>query len=119
MAQYSTVLDDVFAALADPTRRAMVGTLGHGAASVGELARSASMTLPSFMKHVHTLERCGLIHTTKSGRVRTCTLDRQRLAVVEGWLAEQRAVWEGRTDRLERFVTGADAQPGARLGEAP
>jgi DNA-binding transcriptional ArsR family regulator len=105
MAQYSSSLDDVFAALADPTRRAVVGTLGCGPASVGELARSASMTLPSFMKHVHTLERSGLIHTAKSGRVRTCTLDRKRLGVVDGWLAEQRAMWEGRTDRLERFVT--------------
>jgi DNA-binding transcriptional ArsR family regulator len=105
MAQYSSVLDDVFAALADPTRRAVVGALGRGPASVGELAQTASMTLPSFMKHVHTLERCGLIHTTKSGRVRTCTLDRRRLGVLDGWLAEQRALWEGRTDRLEQFVT--------------
>jgi DNA-binding transcriptional ArsR family regulator len=72
---------------------------------VGELARSASMTLPSFMKHVHTLERCGLIRTKKSGRVRTCTLNRRRMGVIDGWLAEQRAVWEARTDRLESFVT--------------
>ena len=108
MAQYSTALDDVFAALADPTRRAVVGVLGRGPASVGELAQSASMTLPSFMKHVHTLERCGLIHTAKSGRVRTCLLNRKRLGVVDGWLAEQRAVWEGRTDRLEQFVTNPE-----------
>jgi len=106
VAKYSDgVLDDVFAALADPTRRTVVGVLGRGPASVGELAQTASMTLPSFMKHVHTLERCGLIRTAKSGRVRTCTLDRTRLGAVDGWLAEQRAVWEGRTDRLERFVT--------------
>lgn len=104
MAQYSS-LDAVFTALADPTRRAVVGALGRGPASVGELARSSSMTLPSFMKHVHALERCGLIHTTKSGRVRTCTLDRGRLGIVDGWLAEQREVWEDRTDRLEQFVT--------------
>ena len=104
MAQYSPTLDDVFAALADPTRRGVVAVLGHGSTSVGELAQSASMTLPSFMKHIHTLERCGLIHTAKSGRVRTCTLNRKRLGVVDGWLAEQRAIWEGRTDRLEQFV---------------
>jgi DNA-binding transcriptional ArsR family regulator len=107
VAQYSSSLDDVFAALADPTRRAVVGRLGHAPASVGELARSASMTLPSFMKHVHTLERCGLIRTAKSGRVRTCTLNRKRLDVVDGWLAAQRGVWESRTDRLESFVTNA------------
>jgi DNA-binding transcriptional ArsR family regulator len=108
VAQYSSSLDDVFSALADRTRRAVVGALGRGPASVGELARSTSMTLPSFMKHVHTLERCGLIHTAKSGRVRTCTLNRQRLGVVDGWLAEQRSVWEGRADRLESFVTNAE-----------
>ena len=105
MAQYSVTLDGVLAALADPTRRAMVGVLGRGPATVSELAESASMTLPSFMKHVHTLERCGLIHTAKSGRVRTCTLNRKRLGVVDGWLAEQRAIWQSRTDRLEQFVT--------------
>lgn len=109
MAQYSSaMLDGVFAALADPTRRAMVGTLGSGPASVGELARSAAMTLPSFMKHVRALERCGLIHTAKSGRVRTCTLDRQRIGIVDGWLAEQRSLWTARTDRLERFVTDSE-----------
>ena len=108
MAKYSSALDDVFAALADPTRRAVVGVLGRGPASVGELAQTASMTLPSFMKHVHTLERCGLIRTAKSGRVRTCTLNRKRLAVVDGWLAEQRALWERRTDRLEQFVTNPE-----------
>lgn len=63
------------------------------------------MTLPSFMKHVRMLESNGLIHTAKSGRVRTCELDRERFRVVEDWLAQQRRVWEERTDRLERFVT--------------
>ena len=105
VAQYSSSLDEVFAALADPTRRTVVGALGRGPASVGDLARSASMTLPSFMKLVDTLERCGLIHTAKSGRVRTCTLNRKRLGIVDGWLAEQRAMWQGRTDRLDQFVT--------------
>lgn len=108
MANYLRTLDDVFGALSDPTRREVVGTLGRGPASVGELARSAAMTLPSFMKHVTTLERCGLIRTAKSGRVRTCTLNRDRLGVVDAWLAEQRSVWEERTDRLERFVTDSE-----------
>jgi DNA-binding transcriptional ArsR family regulator len=57
------------------------------------------------MKHVRTLEASGLIHTSKSGRVRTCTLDRQRLALVDDWLAGERRVWEERTDRLEQLVT--------------
>lgn len=105
MEQYSAVLDGVFVALADPTRRAMIVRLGRGPASVGDLARDVPMTLPSFMKHVRVLESNGLIRTAKSGRVRTCELNRQRFALVEDWLAEQRHIWMGRTDRLERFVT--------------
>ena len=105
MAQYSAELDGVFVALADPTRRAVIRRLGGGPSSVGELSREFAMTLPSFMKHVRTLETNGLIRTTKVGRVRTCALERDRLALVEDWLAEQRRIWEGRTDRLERLVT--------------
>ena len=107
MAQYLAELDGVFLALADPTRRAVIHQLGRGPASVGELAGVATMTLPSFMKHVRMLESTGLIRTAKSGRVRTCELNRERFALVEGWLAQQRRGWEERTDRLERFVTKA------------
>ena len=109
MEQYSTELDGLFQALADPTRRAVLGRLGRGPASVGELARPFAMALPSFMKHIHLLEESGLIRTEKSGRVRTCALERERFALVERWLAAQRALWEERTDRLERFVTGKSA----------
>ena len=108
MAQYQTQLDGIFQALADPTRRAVIGRLGRGPASVGELAQPFAMALPSFMKHIHMLEDAGLIRTSKQGRVRTCQIDRGRLAVVDRWLDEQRAIWEGRTDRLEQFVTGND-----------
>lgn len=104
MAKYE-VLDDVFVALADPTRRAVIRRLGRGPASVGELAEPFEITLPSFMKHVRTLESSGLIRTRKAGRVRTCTLDRDRLALVDDWLADQRSLWEQRADRLEQFVT--------------
>ncbi|WP_433461797.1 ArsR/SmtB family transcription factor [Spirillospora sp. CA-128828] len=105
MAQYSVQLDGVFVALADPTRRTVVRRLGRGPASVGDLAREFPMTLPSFMKHVRTLESNGLIRTVKSGRVRTCVLNRERLALLDDWLAEQRRIWQERTDRLEQFVT--------------
>ena len=107
MAQYSAQLDGVLVALADPTRRAVIQRLGRGPTSVSDLAREFPMTLPSFMKHVRTLEANGLIRTAKSGRVRTCVLDRERLALVEDWLAQQRRIWEGRTDPLEQFVTDA------------
>lgn len=103
MANHQDV-NGVFLALADPTRREVVRTLGKGPASVGELARPFPITLPSFMKHIRTLEDSGLIRTSKSGRVRTCTLDRDRLAVVGDWLDEQRRIWDDRTDRLESLM---------------
>ena len=105
MAQYAAVVDGVFVALADPTRRAVIRHLGRGPSSVGDLARAFPMTLPSFMKHIRTLEDAGLIRTAKAGRVRTCVLNPERLALVEDWLADQRRIWEKRTDRLERLVT--------------
>lgn len=104
MAKYGA-LDGIFVALADPTRRAVVRRLGEGSASVGELAQPFEITLPSFMKHVRTLESSGLIRTRKTGRVRMCTLNQDRLSLVDDWLAEQRRAWEQRTDRLEQFVT--------------
>ncbi|MDF2574428.1 MAG: helix-turn-helix transcriptional regulator [Agromyces sp.] len=111
MANYSDDLDEVLVALADPTRREVVRRLGSGPASVGELARPFSITLPSFMKHLRTLESSGLVHTAKSGRVRTCTLNHERLALLDGWLDEQRAIWEARTDRLEALVTSQEETP--------
>ena len=111
MANYSDGLDEVLVALADPTRREVVRRLGIGPASVGELARPFSITLPSFMKHLRTLESSGLVHTAKSGRVRTCTLNHERLALLDGWLDEQRAIWEARTDRLEALVTSQEETP--------
>ncbi len=109
MEHYSPALDPIFQALADPTRRAVIGALGRGPTSIGELARPFDMALPSFMKHIRLLEESGWITTRKVGRVRTCTIEKRPLAVVEGWLAEQRAVWEGRTDRLEQFLAATAA----------
>ena len=107
MAQYQNRLDGVFHALSDPTRRAVVRRLGRGTASVGELAEPFGMALPSFLKHIRALEQSGCIRTVKRGRVRLCTLETAAFTELEHWLAEERALWEGRTDRLEAFVTGA------------
>ncbi|MGV3490469.1 MAG: ArsR/SmtB family transcription factor [Devosia sp.] len=107
MAQQLSQLDNVFQALADPTRRAVISRLGRGEASISTLAEPFDMALPSFMKHIHALEQAGLIHTSKAGRVRTASIDKDRLRLVSGWLDEQRALWEGRTDRLEHFVIRA------------
>jgi DNA-binding transcriptional ArsR family regulator len=97
-------LDRLFAALADPTRRAVVDRLGRGPASVSELAEPFGMALPSFLKHIRALEESGCIRTRKTGRVRTCSLDRGVVSEAEAWLHGQRLVWEERTDRLEAFV---------------
>ncbi|URK88325.1 metalloregulator ArsR/SmtB family transcription factor [Rhizobium sp. RCAM05350] len=110
MAQYSEQLNGVFQALADPTRRAVLARLGHGPASISDLAKPFDMALPSFMKHIHLLEGSGLIQTRKQGRVRTCVIEKKQFAAVETWLSAQRALWEGRTDRLEQFVTKAQAK---------
>lgn len=107
MEHYPDRLNVVFQALADPTRRAVLGRLGEGPASISELAKPFEMALPSFMKHIRVLEGGGLIRTHKAGRVRTCAIEKTSLALAESWLSEQRALWEARTDRLEQFVAKA------------
>lgn len=104
MANQSTQLDQLFAALADPTRRAIVMRLCAGEASVGELAEPFDMALPSFMKHIHVLELSGLVQSEKSGRVRTCRLSPDALLSAEDWFQHQRAIWEARLDRFEAYV---------------
>lgn len=104
MANHLSELDKVFAALADPTRRAIVMRLCAGEASVGELAEPFEMALPSFMKHIHVLELSGLVQSEKSGRVRTCRLSPDALVGAEDWFQRQRAIWEVRLDRFEAYV---------------
>lgn len=103
--QSAALLTDVFYALADPTRRAIVRALGRGGpASVTTLAAPFEMALPSFMKHLAVLERCGVTRSRKHGRVRTCALVPSTLSQAERWMAEQRAEWEARSDRMVSFV---------------
>lgn len=104
MANQIPQLPDIFYALADPTRLAIVGTLGQGPASVSALAAPFAMALPSFMKHLSILERSGVIRSSKVGRVRTCELQPKTLSQAEQWMARQRAMWEARTDRMAAFV---------------
>lgn len=111
MAQYSHRLDDVFHALSDPTRRAVLDRLGRGPASVSELGDPFDMALPSFMKHIRILEEGGWIRTYKRGRVRTCTLDTAPFSTAQSWLAHQQSIWESHTDRLEQFVTQQKKAP--------
>jgi len=105
MAQYAEQLNGTFQALADPTRRSVLARLGEGPATVSDLSEPFDMALPSFMKHIRLLEKSGWIRTRKKGRVRTCAIERERLDEVEIWISAQKAIWEGRADRLEQFVT--------------
>ena len=104
MANQYAYLSEVFYALADPTRRAIIGVLGRGPASVSALAAPFAMALPSFMKHLSVLERSGVIRSNKVGRVRTCELRPKTLSRAEQWMAGQRATWETRTEHMSAFV---------------
>lgn len=99
--KHSEPLDGIFRALADATRRAVLARLGHGPASVGELAKPFQIALPSFIKHIQLLESAGLIRTRKQGRVRTCAIEKEAFEVVESWLGAQHTAWEGCTDRVD------------------
>lgn len=93
-------LDSFFAALADPTRRAVIERLVEGPAPVSTLHAPHDMALPTFMKHLSKLEAAGLIRSEKKGRVRTVHIEAAPLAVAEHWIAHQRRLWDCRLDRL-------------------
>jgi DNA-binding transcriptional ArsR family regulator len=97
-------IDRVFRALSDPTRRHVLERLNRRPASVSELARPFDMALPSFVQHLRVLEGCGLVHSRKTGRVRTYRLAPERLRLAEDWLARQRALWERRLDQLDEYL---------------
>jgi DNA-binding transcriptional ArsR family regulator len=101
MLNNSVSLDRAFQALADPIRRGMLARLSRGPASVSELARPLTISLPAVLQHLQALEASGLIASTKAGRVRTCRIEPDALSAAEGWIADQRAHWEARLDRFE------------------
>src|SRR4051794_38519632 len=97
-------LDDTLAALADPTRRAILLRLGQSPATLGELAAGFDLTLTGLAKHVKVLEASGLVTTEKVGRVRVCRLGSARLDDVSGWVATYREMLERRLDGLGDFL---------------
>lgn len=101
-------LDLAFQALSDPSRRAMVERLALGPASVSELARPLTMSLPAAMQHLAVLEESGLVRSQKVGRVRTCRIDPAAITAAERWLNERRRQWEARLDRLGVFLAARD-----------
>ena len=100
-------LDQVFQALADPTRRAMVERLVRGPASVSELSQPLAMSLPAVMQHLQVLQACGLVRSEKTGRVRTCHIEPAALRAAEAWITAQRTAWEGRLDQLGEYLQSA------------
>lgn len=94
-------VDDVFKALADPTRRAVVEHLGRGPATTTELARHHTMALPSFIQHLDVLERSGVVTSHKAGRSRTYALAPQSLDALDAWLRAQHDLWSRRLDQLD------------------
>jgi DNA-binding transcriptional ArsR family regulator len=104
MLNQSATLDPVFRALGDPTRRLMVERLSHGSASVSELAAPLQMSLPAVLQHLTVLESCGLVRSKKIGRTRRCHLESSAMRSAESWFASQRALWEGRLDRLAEVL---------------
>ncbi len=97
----ATRLDTTFAALADPTRRAILARLASGEASVLELAEPFAMSQPAISKHLKVLERAGLISRGRDAQRRPCRIEAQPLEEASGWLEEYRKFWEGRFQRLD------------------
>lgn len=100
----TAAIDDVFRALSDPTRRAIVDRLSLGEATVTDLAAPFDMSLPAIHQHLQLLEGSGLIASAKEGRVRTCRLNVRALQQAEDWLSRRRTMWERRLDNLAEHL---------------
>ena len=97
-------LDATFAALADPTRRAILARLATGEANVTELAKPFDMSQPAISKHLKVLERAGLISRGRDAQSRPCRLEGRRLKEATEWMERYRAFWEGSFDRLDVYL---------------
>ena len=103
---YSDTLDAVFGALADPTRRAILGRLADGVRSVSELAEPFEMSQPAISKHLKVLEQAGLVVRGKDAQWRPRALKAGPLKEANGWLEQYRKLWDERLDRLEDYLQG-------------
>lgn len=96
-------LDLTFSALSDATRRAILTHLTSGEKSVGQLARPFNMSRPAISKHLRVLEKAGLVHREKDGRISRCSLDAYPMKEASEWVDHYREYWEGQLDRLQDF----------------
>ncbi|MBI2169564.1 MAG: winged helix-turn-helix transcriptional regulator [Actinobacteria bacterium] len=97
-------LSETFAALANPTRRAILARLAGGAATVNELAEPFGITLPAISKHIKVLEQAGLVRRGQRAQYRPCALDAARLEEVSTWAEQYRPIWEARFDRMDEYL---------------
>lgn len=108
MAQARQKVDDVFNALGDPTRRAIVHRLVRGPSTVSDLAEPLNITLTGVRQHLDVLAACGLVRTEKVGRTRMCTFEPKGLVVIEAWINVQRSMWERALDDLRELLDEGD-----------
>ena len=101
-------VDEVFAALAGPTRRAILGRLRLGEASISELAAPFDMSLPAIAKHVRVLERAGLLTHRKTGRVRRCRIRAERLKLASDWLDSYAVFWDAQLEALAHHLESGE-----------
>lgn len=117
MLAFSDQLDSVFAALADPTRRAILARLAGGEATVMELAKPFAMSQPAISKHLKVLERAGLVSRGRDGQRRPCRMEIEPLVEATAWIERYREVWEGNYQRLDALLDRMKAARG-RAGHA-
>ena len=110
-------LSTTFAALADPTRRAILARLATGETTVSELAAPFAMTLPAVTKHLKVLERAGLITRGREAQWRPCRLEAQPLREVANWVERYQQYWEQRFDGLERYLREVQQQEKAHVSK--
>jgi DNA-binding transcriptional ArsR family regulator len=103
-------LSSTFAALSDPTRRAILARLALGETSVSQLAAPFDMSLPAISKHLKVLERAGLITRGRDAQMRPCRIEVKALKEADDWLEEYRRLWEQRLDRLDDYLQTLQAQ---------
>jgi DNA-binding transcriptional ArsR family regulator len=106
----SDSISSTFAALADPTRRAILARLALGETSVTELAEPFAMSMPAVSKHLRVLERAGLIARSREAQWRPCKLKAEPLRQAAGWLDEYRRFWEESFDRLDEYLQRVQAE---------
>ncbi len=114
MVKYADALDHTFAALADPTRRAILHRLTQGAAPMGELAKPFRMTWPAITKHVKALERARLVRRERDGRVQRIHLAAKPMQAARSWIDDYRGFWEQRLDALDRHLQSPAPREGPR-----